>query len=88
MKTIKLTRVQVGTVVDKDTVRTVTKQSVAGSGSRNIIPWALSSSRQGYKNLQILAPDATTESASNSVDKGVFEANQSLNHFGVYIVRV
>jgi hypothetical protein len=85
MKTVKLTNSTNGEIIDKRTVKVVTNQSVSGSGSRNIIVWALKASKLGYMTLEVHAPMAEG-GARNSVATSVRDSNDLLNHLGVKVV--
>jgi hypothetical protein len=72
------------TIMDSNTLAVETKQSVGGSGARNMIVWALKAYNLGYKHLQVYAPNADIH-AHESLLKAERDANELLNPHGMSI---
>jgi len=85
MSTIKLSRRMTAEVVSANTVKVVTNQVVTGGGSRNVISWALTASRLGYKNLLVEIPCRDTMIVE-AIRKSIRDANALLNHLGLRVM--
>lgn len=76
-RTVKLTGKTIAQVIDNNTLKVVTHQSVGGSGARNMIVWALYAYNKGFSNLIVSAPDADVQ-AKESLLKATDNANELL----------
>lgn len=85
MATVKLTKRMTAEVISLNTVKVKTNQVTAGGGSRNVISWALSASRMGYKNLLVEITSHDTLIV-RSIRKSIRDANFLLNHLGLNIM--
>lgn len=85
MATIKLSKVLTAEIVSTNTVKVKTHQRVRGGGSRNLISWALTASKLGYKTLLIeISPHASRDVAED-IRKAIRNANLMISHLGLEV---
>lgn len=85
MSTIKLSRRMTAEIVSTNTVKVVTNQVVAGGGSRNVIAWALTASKLGYRTLLIEISPKAPRDVVEAIRKNIRNANEMINHLGLEV---
>lgn len=85
MTTIKLSRKMTAEIVSANTVKVVTNQVVTGGGDKNLIAWALTASKLGYKTMLVEVNRKAPREVLEAIRKRIRNANEMINHLGLEV---
>lgn len=85
MATIKLSRKMTAEIVSANTVKVVTNQVVTGGGDKNLIAWALTASKLGYKTMLVEVNRKAPRDVLEAIRKRIRNANEMINHLGLEV---
>lgn len=85
MSTIKLTRKMTAEIVSANTVKVITNQVVAGGGDKNLLAWALTASKLGYKTMLVEFNPKAPRDVVEAIRKRIRNANEMVNHLGLEV---
>lgn len=85
MSTIKLSRRMTAEIVSANTVKVVTNQTVAGGGDKNLVIWALTASKLGFKTLLVEISAKAPRDVLEAIRGRIRNANEMVNHLGLEV---